>query len=70
MRKEVEKMKHETLTFTDEQMQLTVQQRVYLAFFMIHEFDKADEYGNENELTIDERKKAIETLKWSDLNGQ
>lgn len=61
-------MKHKTLEFTPRQMELSVKQRVYLAFFMINELDKADQYGNENELSIDDRQEAIETLTWKELS--
>ena len=60
-------MKHKEIVFTDEQKALTFDQQIFIGFFKLGEIEKADEFANDVGMTLDDRKQAVETMKWGEL---
>ena len=51
-------------------LNLNINQRIYRKFFEISELRKADEFANENDMTLEERMEAIANLKNEDLKAK
>ena len=49
---------------------LNINQRIYRKFFEISELGKADDFANENDMTLEERMEAIADLKDEDIKAK